>query len=196
MVCECGAELPLQPDTGQELLSHGDTEPGTPADVMEEESEDDVPVEEQGSLADADEEEESSSDQEGTGQEPVGVSKAAEEVSTSEEDSSEQEEAAQQPEHASHDERSAASATSGGVSASLDSAAASMQSDGESNDSQQEVAADGTEGPSESDDSLGLQPVLDGKLSKLHWYVLLTAGTGSSTSVEFPSVRSMLPPAC
>ena len=196
MVCECKAELPLQPDTELKLLSHGDTEPGTPADVLEEESEDDVPLEEQGSLVDADEEEESSSDEEGAGQEPAGVSKAAEEVSTSEEDSSEQEEAAQQPEHASHDERSAASATSGGVSPLHDSAAASMQSDGESNDDQKEVAADGTEEPFGSDDSLESQPVLDGKLSKLHWSVLLTAATGSSASVEFPCVRSMLPPAC
>ena len=195
-VCECEAELPLQPDTEEEVPSDGNTEPGRLADVKEEESEDDVPVEEQGSLVDADEEEESSSDEESAGQEPAGVNKTAEETSTSEEDSGEEEEVAQQPGHASHDERIAASASSGGISASHDSAAASMQSDGKSNDDQQEVAADGTEEPPGSDDSLEPQPVLDGKLSNLHWSVLLTAAPGSPASVEFPSVRSLLLPAC
>ena len=75
---ECEAELPLQPDTKQEVPSSGSTEPGTPADVKEEELEDEVPVEEHGSVADADQEEESSSDEESAGQEAAGVNKAAE----------------------------------------------------------------------------------------------------------------------
>ena len=196
VVCQCDAELPLQPDTEEEVPSDGNTEPGRLADVKEEECEVDVPVEEQGSLVDADEEEGSSLDEENAGQESAGVNTTAGEASTSEQDSGAEKEAAQQPGHASHDKRSAASASLGEVSASDDSAAASMQSDGESNDDQQEVAADSTEETSGSDDSLEPQPVLDGKLSKLHWSVLLTAATGSSASVEFPSVRSLLPPAC
>jgi hypothetical protein len=175
MVCQCEAELPLQPDTEQEVLCEKNTELGKSAAVKEEESEADVPVEEQGSLED---EEESSSDEESAGQEPAGVNKTAEEASTSEEDSSgEEHEVAQQPEH---DERSAASDSSQEVPASNDSAAASMQPDGESNDDQQEMAADGNEEPSGSDDSLAPQPGLEGKLSKLHWSVLLTDATGSS----------------
>jgi len=192
-VCQCEAELPLQPDTEQEVPSSGNSEPGRLAAVKEEESEADVPVEEHGSLVDADEEEESSSDEESAGQEPAGVN-AAEKASTSEEDSSgEEEEAAQQPEH---DEHSAASASSREVPASHDSAAASMESGGKSNDDQQEVPADGTEEQPGSDDSLQPQPVTNSKLSKLHWSVLLTAATDRVASVEFPSVRSLLPPAC
>ncbi len=168
VVCQCEAELPLQPDTGEELPSNGDTEPGRLADVKEEDSEDDVPVEEQGSLVDADEEEESSSDEESAGQEPADFTRAAEEVHTSEEDSSgeeeEEEKAARQPEH---DERSAASASSREVPASHDSAAASMQSGGESNDDQQEVPADGTKETPGSDNRLQLQPVLNGKVSNI-----------------------------
>ena len=153
MMCQCEAELPLHPDTEQEVPCEKNTELGKSAAVKEEESEADVPVEEQGSLED---EEEFSSDEESAGQEPAGVNKTAEEASTSEEDSSgEEDEGAQQPEH---DERSAASASS------QDSAAASMQPHGETNDDQQEVAADGTEEPSGS----APQPALDGKLSKLH----------------------------
>ena len=192
-VCQCEAELPLQPDTEQELPSHGDTEPGKLAAVKEEECEVDVPGGEQGSLFDANEEEESSSDEESPGQEPAGVN-AAEEASMSEEDSSgEEEEAAQQPEH---DGRSAASASSREVPASHDSAASSIESGGKSNDDQQEVPADGTEEAPGSDDSLQPQPETNGKLSKLHWSVLLTAATDRVASVEFPSVRSLLPPAC
>ena len=194
VVCQCDAELPLQPDTEEEVPSDGNTEPGRLADVKEEECEVDVPVEEQGSPGDADEEEDSSLDEENAGQESAGVNTTAEEASTSGQDSGEEEDAVQQPGHASHDKRSAASASLGEVSALDDSAAASMQSDGKSNDDQQEVAADGTEETSGSDDIP--QPVLDGKLSKLHWSVLLTAATGSSASAEFPSVRSLLPPAC
>ena len=192
-VCQCEAELPLQPDTEEEVLSNGNSEPGRLAAVKEEESEADVPVEEHVSLVDADhQEDESSSDEESAGQEPAGVN-AAEKASTSEEDTSgEEEEAAQQPEH---DEHSAASASSREVPASHDSAAASMESGGKSNDDQQEVPADGTEEQPGSDDSLQPQPVTNGKLSKLHWSVLLTAATDRVASVEFPSVRSLLPPA-
>ncbi len=180
-VCQCEAELPLQPDIEQEITSSGDTESGRLAAVKEEECEVDVPGGEQGSLVDANEEENSSSDEESAGQEPAGVNTIAEEVHTSEEDSSEEEEeddeAAQQPEH---DERSAASASSREVPASHDSAAASMQSGGESNDDQQEVPADGTKETPGSDNRLQLQPVLTGKVSKLHWSVLLADATGSS----------------
>ena len=47
-----------------------------------------------------------------------------------------------------------------------------MQPDGEPNDDQQEVAADSTVKASGSDNSLQPQPVMNSKLSKLHWSVL------------------------
>ena len=45
-VCQCEAELPLQPDTEEEVPSSGETEPGRSADVKLEECEADEPVEE------------------------------------------------------------------------------------------------------------------------------------------------------
>jgi len=155
-VCDCEAELPLQPDIEQELPSSGDTESGKLAAVKEEECEVDVPGGEQGSLVDANEEEESSSDEESAGQEPAGVNTIAEEASTSEEDSGEEGEAAQQPGRASHNERSAANA--------------SRQADGASKNDQQAMAPDSVENLPVSwpDEELETQPVTNGKLSNMH----------------------------